>query len=689
MAISFFNTILLFWLGLTVLLNAERRRNWGVWVSTAGLLVGGVFFLVHSVTLGDGLANLVPARYGWWYLDLGWILLAALPLAWYVVMLWYAGFWEDPPASLQRRHQVGLLSILAVGVFSFGLLLLSGPWPATILLTRLDLAATPSVAGIPLLTLTFPLYLVLCIGLSLEALRRPGPSGRLLGHLARRRARPWLVATSLLLLAVSLVVAAGMFWVARNAAGRTLYGLFVARLIDVARLDLVLSGLIGLSILTLGQAIVAYEVFTGKTLPRRGLRRYWRNAVLLALGYGVAVGLSQLLAALLMTLFYALLSWRSYAQREQYIQQLRPFVSSQRLYEQLVAPAPAPSPFTDAVSPFGAMCRDVLDARRAYLVALGPLAPLIGPPLVYPPGAGEAPAALGEVRARFRSPETMFVPLDPGRYAGATWAVPLWSERGLIGVLLLGEKRDGGLYTQEEIEIARATGERLIDTQASAEMARRLMALQRRRLAESQVLDRRTRRALHDDVLPQLHAALLSLRNGRRDMNESVALLTDVHRQISTLLREMPPSVAPEVARRGLVGALRHVVQAELEGAFDGVTWRVAPEAETALRALPPLTSEVLFYAAREAMRNAARHARAEGRPLHLALSVRSGDGQPGTGGLQVVIEDDGVGMRGDGGGQGLALHSTMMAVVGGSLAVESLPGAYTRVVLALPVRLD
>ena len=91
--------------------------------------------------------------------------------------------------------------------------------------------------------------------------------------------------------------------------------------------------------------------------------------------------------------------------------------------------------------------------------------------------------------------------------AARVWAVPLWSERGLIGVLLLGDKRDGGLYTQEEIEIARASGERLIDTQASAEMARRLMALQRQRLADSQVLDRRARRVLHDDVLPRLHTA--------------------------------------------------------------------------------------------------------------------------------------------------------------------------------------
>jgi len=51
----------------------------------------------------------------------------------------------------------------------------------------------------------------------------------------------------------------------------------------------------------------------------------------------------------------------------------------------------------------------------------------------------------------------------------------------------------------------------LIDTRASAELARRLMALQRQRVAETQLLDQRARRVLHDDVLPQLHAAMLAL----------------------------------------------------------------------------------------------------------------------------------------------------------------------------------
>jgi signal transduction histidine kinase len=313
-----------------------------------------------------------------------------------------------------------------------------------------------------------------------------------------------------------------------------------------------------------------------------------------------------------------------------------------------------------------------------------------------------APSALAELAAEFRTPQMMCVPLDPARYGGAVWAVPLWSERGLIGVLLLGEKRDGGLYTQEEIEIARAGGERLIDTQASAEMARRLMALQRQRLAESQVVDRRARRVLHDDVLPRLHAAMLMLSaqaattddrrpttdNGQHLSGEPtvVALLADIHRQVANLLHAMPAAAAPEVARLGLIGALRQAVDGELSSAFDGVIWRIEPEAEQAARAISALNAEVAFYAAREAIRNAARYGRNgdPARSLHLTVDVARRNG------LEIAIEDDGVGMDAartsdEGSGQGLGLHSTMMAVIGGALTAESVPGAYTRVTLALP----
>ena len=50
LAVSLFNTILLLWLGFTVLLNAERR-NLGIWLAGGGLLLGGAFFLSHSMLL--------------------------------------------------------------------------------------------------------------------------------------------------------------------------------------------------------------------------------------------------------------------------------------------------------------------------------------------------------------------------------------------------------------------------------------------------------------------------------------------------------------------------------------------------------------------------------------------------------------------------------------------------------------
>jgi len=605
------------------------------------------------------------------------------------------------------------------------MLLFANPLPSYGQAAQLNLSTTPSVGGVPWLILAYPLYILLCISLSLDALRHPGPSGRVMGDLARRRARPWLVAASVALLVVSLLVAWAMLWIPLQARQHAFSGFPSELALTIGWLDLIIASFISAAILLQGQAIVAYEVFTGITLPRRGLWRQWRNAIILAGGYAAVVGASLtlqlhpiyslLLSTLLIALFYALFGWRSYAEREHTMAQLRPFISSQRLYDHLVAPS-AP-PIVDAAGPFHALCKDVLGTRVAYLIAIGPLARLVGAPLVYPENVPTRAPSLAEIIPALSSPEMMCLPLDPARFGGAKWAIPLWSERGLIGALLLGEKREGAVYTQEEMEIARASGERLVDTQASAEMARRLMSLQRQRLVESQVLDRRARRVLHDDVLPQLHTLMLNLSSTPTGSDASTVevldLLGDVHRQLSGLLREMPAATSLEVSRLGLFTALRQILDDDLAGAFDGIDWQVEAETEHKARALPALTVEVLFYAAREVIRNAARHGRGAdtGRSLHLRVeaiwrdpSTASEHGpstgwptsglpiQTGQPGLEILIEDDGVGLqayeKGEGDtdqGRGLALHSTLMAVIGGTLAVETLPNAYTRVVLALP----
>jgi len=449
----------------------------------------------------------------------------------------------------------------------------------------------------------------------------------------------------------------------------------------------------------LGRAVVSYEVFTGKTLPRGGLKRQWRQAVLLAAGYGIAIGgsiviqlrplYSLLLTAMLMTFFFAMVSWRTFAERERYIARLRPFVASNRLVEQLIAQTDPQE--VDFITPFYALCADVLDARVAYLAALGPMAPLVGPPISYPASAQPLPA-LASIADRFTGAENEMLSLDADELGAAIWAIPLWSERGLSGVLLLGEKSDSGLYTQEEIEIARVISERLIDTHASAEMSRRLMEIQRQRLAQSQIIDQKTRRALHDDILPDIQAALIALSSeaanghaGSEKTQRALKLMTDAHKQISDLLHDMPTTSAPEVARLGFITAFKRVVENEFSTVFDAVRWEISPEAQAAAQSLPTLTAEVVFYAAREAVRNAAKHGRggkAE-RPLTLTVTMQHTDR------LAITLTDDGVGLGNSetsGSGQGLALHSTMMAVVGGEVVVDTAANQFTRVTLNVPV---
>ncbi len=674
--LSLANTILLLWLGFMVLLNAERR-NWGVWLIGMSLLTGGVFFISHTVILVLNPVSLEGVMSAWWYLGLSAVI--SLPFAWYTVMLWYTGFWELRDSTLWQRHRLwyGLTALLTAALWV--LLLVANPFPTYTQAISLQIVATPSLLGVPLLVLTYPAGVLLCIGLSIDALLRPGPARRMMGDLARRRAQPWLITTSGILLLVGGLVAWVMLRVVSAASGE------IARIdavIHIADADFVIAGLITLAVLCLGQAVARYEVFTGKTLPQQRFMRHWRDAVLLAFGYGGVMGASLLIAAppiylillmgVMVTLFYAMFSRRSYSERERYIEHLRPFVTSQRLYEHMTRLPPA----FDVATPFYALCDEVLGASSAFLLPVGAFAPLIGQGIAFP--AQIKPPPLHDLAERFSTPQTMCAAVDPAQHGGAAWAVPLWSERGLIGVLLLGEKRNGSLYTQEEIEIARASGERLIDTQASAEMSRRLMAIQRQRLAQTQVVDRRARRALHDEVLPRLHAAMLTL----PPESPVIEQLSEVHHQIADLLRES--SVTPEIAQMGLIPALHRALDDELGGAFDAVRWEVEPEAEAQAQTIPALTAEVLYYAAREAMRNAAVYGRGDQpkRSLRLCVEVRAG--------FSIAVEDDGVGMEHTsesphGSGHGLALHSTMMAVIGGALTVESAPDQFTRVLLTLP----
>jgi signal transduction histidine kinase len=496
-------------------------------------------------------------------------------------------------------------------------------------------------------------------------------------------------------MAVSLVTMATLFWLLAYRERRYLAIILDNLTITVFWLDLLLSVLLTGAVLLLGQAIIAYEIFTGKALPTQGLRRQWHNAIMLAGGYSLAVGGTLALqlpgvyvilpATLLIILALALFGRRVYWERERDMAALRPFVASEQVYDSVLISSEVPLTEAELRAPFVALARDLLKVKLAYLFPVGGFSSLAAP-LSYP---APVPPVLSwdKILPDFASSEEQYLPLDPEVWQGAIWALPLRNSRGMIGLLLLGEKQDGGLFSQEEMEIARAGGERLLDNTATAHLAQRLMALQRQRFVTHQVLDQQSRRTLHDEILPNLHTALLNLSGEAGDLAKAREQLAEAHRRISALLREMPAGSDSQVGKVGLLKALRQMPGREFAADFAEINWQIDPEAERRAGEIPALSGEVIFYAAKEIVRNAAHHGRGEaaGPPLSLQISANW------TKGLELRIADNGVGLpeSAAGGGQGLALHGAMLAVIGGSLALVNRPdGGGTVAVIVLPASL-
>ena len=107
------------------------------------------------------------------------------------------------------------------------------------------------------------------------------------------------------------------------------------------------------------------------------------------------------------------------------------------------------------------------------------------------------------------------------------------------------------------------------------------------------------------------------------------------------------------------------------------------------------LVGEVVLGAVREAVRNAAAHGRGDKADQPLSLQIRWCT-EFGAGGERILtIADNGVGLNaggsraasaGGGSGNGVALHRTLLAMVGGYLSVESSAEGGTQVKIAIPV---
>jgi signal transduction histidine kinase len=215
--------------------------------------------------------------------------------------------------------------------------------------------------------------------------------------------------------------------------------------------------------------------------------------------------------------------------------------------------------------------------------------------------------------------------------------------------------------------------------------------LVRRRLSEAQETERgRISRELHDRLGQDLTAVKLGLANLRRQGSFAAAvgealgkletlaegLMRDIHR----LAWELRPSVLDDL---GLDLALQRA--AEQWSRNTGVPVDLHTGAHLGTNRLPQELETTLYRIAQEALTNVARHAQAN--RVSLLLERRSGY-------VSLIVEDDGRGFDAQGamgapaspGRLGLLGMQERVRLAGGTLTIESSPGAGATVFARLPL---
>jgi len=550
-------------------------------------------------------------------------------------------------------------------------------------------------------------------------------------YLSWHLARPGLLLAALLMAALTttlgiLVVQSLVNWIrygqraAVSAIPQPLpSGLVEMFPINLIILDLAATLAVALVILLIGYSVVRHGILIERSLARRGFFKQWRGIVIVATAVAIFIAMlvslthSNLGGLLLITslaaVTYALFTWSSYTAHDRYIALLGPFVRSTSLSHWLNTDLQKTE--QDLGNLFFHLCHDVLAVQFAYLtVAAGtlkrnfsyrwPQETVLGSKLIAFNKKGNIDT---------EAPKRIQITLHGQRMI--CWVLPIFDERGLVAALYLGPREDGGAFTEEDMDLAQACGQRILDTLGDHEAMQAVAGLLRRRTVDVKLLGAQQRRVLHDEILPQMHLALLRLETLRpmsnmkrgnsesaessemyreQGLNEAIDIISDAHRRLATMMRTTAPGAPLRLERDGMMNAIHAMLEQDFQNAFDEIEWRVSEETATAIdEVTPPAIAELIFAAVQEALRNAARHGRGNDvhRRLRLTLSASFNREDHN---LEVVVTDDGVGIISAGSatsgtGGGLLTHSALLAIAGGSLNIKSSPGEGVTVKIVLP----
>ncbi|MBI4319034.1 MAG: sensor histidine kinase [Chloroflexi bacterium] len=254
--------------------------------------------------------------------------------------------------------------------------------------------------------------------------------------------------------------------------------------------------------------------------------------------------------------------------------------------------------------------------------------------------------------------------------------------------------------TEHGQQLEAAHQQRFQAQQEALELSRRLYEeIQRKEHARGQLLEKtisaqeeerkRIARELHDEASQALTALIISLESAEESLpNDLVdfrerlgsikALTIQTLEEIRKIIMDLRPTLLDDL---GLIPALRWYAKSHSEISGTKFNFR----ADGFKERLPAQMETVLFRVVQEAITNITRHSQASTATIRLAFDESD---------VRASIEDDGIGFdvertlrsRDSERGLGLLGMEERIALLGGTLSIESTPGKGTRVTLRVPV---
>ncbi len=763
LALSIFNLIAFLWLALTVWLNGNRSSTIAR-VGVIGLGLAALFFFLHALLISNPpseTSGLLSTDALW---HLIWLPALSTPYIWFVIGLHYASLINS---RWRRRRPLLLIISGLLGCSIFVLLLFNSStftFLGTIRLFGYGEALEPeNMSTLVLLPIFFLCYVTFC---AIGPWFTPARVGRLLRVLWKLReknsiplrqrladafwddpvqvdmleepalswhlSRPGLLVAALLMVGLTTCLGVLGVWSMESwlqHGGReeiTVPQVINALPLNLIGLDSIATGFVAVIILLLGYAVVRHGILIERPLARRGFFEQWRGIVIVATTTAIFIALlvtlthsnlgGLLLITSLATAAYALFTWSSYTAHDRYIAMLGPFLRSANLRHWLQTDVEKTEQSMEDL--FFHLCNDVLEVQCARL-AVFTTSMRRNFTYSWPISESENESSETALIAIKTQPQLTALKKNdrvmgkhiPTRIRMTVqgqpmlcWVLPIYDELGIVATFYLGPRHDGSLFTEEDMDIAQACGQRILDTLRDHEAMQAVAGLLRRRIVDVKLLDAQHRRVLHDEILPQMHLALLRLETARNISNseqqqpvnttqqqealdDAIGTISDAHRRLASMMRANTPSAPHRLERDGMLHAIHTMLKQDFQQAFDEVEWGISEETMSRIdEIVPPAIAELIFAAVQEALRNAARHGRGSDVHRHLCLSIKFSYSRS----LELLIADDGVGIVSatsstSGTGGGLLTHSALLAIAGGSLTVKSTPGGGVTVRIFLP----